>query len=235
MKKINALIPARGGSKGVPRKNIRILNGHPLIAYSIKVCLDSGLIDKVYVSTEDEEIASVAKEYGATVPFIRPQEYAEDTSTDNEVLNHFFDNIDLEEIAFIRPTTPNRETKIIDACIEEYFTNNKSKCSGIRSMHLLPESPYKMYRLDDSGYCTGFFEDFNGEKNYTNLPRQVFPEAYHPNGYIDIIKREMVRQNNTFGEKVLPFVTEFCLEVDTEYEFKMLEIKMKQSLLLAEQ
>jgi len=91
--KIDALIPARAGSKGVPRKNIRIIGNHPLIAYSIVACKISNKVDRVFVSTDDPEIAAVAKEYGAIVPFMRPSEYAGDSSGDREVIKHFFENI----------------------------------------------------------------------------------------------------------------------------------------------
>ena len=229
MKRMNALIPARGGSKGVPKKNIKLLGPYPLIAYSIKACLDSKLIENIYVSTDDEEIATVAKQYGAQVPFIRPPEYAQDNSTDNEVLNHFFDYVDCEEIAFIRPTTPIRNPGQIDKCITEYYNSTRHKCTGIRSVHELPESPYKMYRIGGSGYCEGFFEHFEGEKNYINLPRQLFPDAYHPNGYIDIIKRSQVRTKNTFGNKVLPFITDFSIEIDTQDQFDLLELYLQKA------
>ena len=228
MKKIAALIPARGGSKGVHKKNIKKLAGYPLIAYSIEACLKTGNISDVYVSTDDDEIAQISKKYGAKVPFRRPKEYSQDNSTDNQVINHFFNFFDSdfhENIAFIRPTTPLRDPRIIADCID-MFWENYERCSSVRSMHELPESPYKMYRLDDYGYCAGFFDNFNGVKNYSNLPRQVFPKAYHPNGYIDIVKRSQVATSNTFGEKVLPFETKFSLEIDTQDQFDLLELEV---------
>ena len=106
MKKITALIPARGGSKGVPRKNIKLLGGTPLISYSIKACMESNYIDRIIVSTEDEEIAYVAKKLGAEVPFMRPDNLAQDKSTDYEVLQHFFTQVKVGEVALVRPTTP---------------------------------------------------------------------------------------------------------------------------------
>ena len=225
MRKIAALIPARGGSKGVPKKNIKDLMGHSLIGYSIEACLSCEPISDVYVSTDDEEIAEVAKQYGAIVPFIRPSEYSQDSSTDNQVLVHFFDNIRVDQVAFIRPTTPLRDIERVSGCIE-YFWENYNKCTSVRSMHELPESPYKMYRLDNSGYCAGFFDSFGGEKNYSNLPRQVFPKAYHPNGYIDIVKKGQVKTLNTFGDKILPYITEFSIEVDTQDQFDLLELEL---------
>jgi CMP-N,N'-diacetyllegionaminic acid synthase len=226
-----ALIPARGGSKGIHKKNIKDLAGHPLIAYSIKACLECDLVSDVYVSTDDTEIAKISKHYGAKVPFYRPVEYSQDNSTDNQVINHFFNfwgDETYNDLVFIRPTTPLRDPNLISNCIEHFY-QNYDKCSSIRSVHELPESPYKMYRLDKEGYCSGFFDDFNGNKNYSNLPRQVFPKAFHPNGYVDIVKREQTLTLDTFGQKVLPFETNFSLEVDTQDQFELLELDVMKN------
>ena len=224
MKKINALIPARGGSKGVPRKNIKLLRGMPLIYYSIKSCLESNYIDRVIVSTEDEEIAQIAEKYGAEVPFLRPSKFAQDNSIDYVVLRHFFSEIISEEVAFIRPTTPMRDPETLDDAIETYYNNIRLlNATGLRSMHELPESPYKYFKINPEGFCVGFFEDFEGIRNYTNLPRQTFPTAYHPNGYIDIIKKSTVDNGSTYGEKIFPYITKTVIEIDTQEQFDLLE------------
>ena len=210
--KLTALIPARGGSKGVPRKNIRNLAGRPLISYSIAACKRSSLIDRVVVSTDDEEIAKIAKECGAEVPFIRPPEFSADKSTDLQVVNHFYSEQGEQDLAFIRPTTPLRDPALLDSFIEKYFSN-KDSITGMRSVHELSESPYKFFKIVD-GYFTGFFDDFNGVKDYTNLPRQVFPKAYHPNGYIDIVRTSMIEKNLLHGDNVHAFVTEIAYEID---------------------
>ena len=226
---MNALIPARGGSKGVPRKNIKMLMGHPLIAYSIVACQKTKGIDRVIVSTDDEEIAGIALKYGAEVPFMRPDEYAQDNSTDNSVLSHYFEEVKNSPfVAFMRPTAPLRDPSVIQRCIDSFF-KNKNSCSSIRSMHELPEPPYKMLKINESGYCEGLFDNFVGEKNYMNLPRQVFPKTYHPNGYVDIIKEAQVNTGNTYGELIRPFITEFCIEIDTPYQFDLLEFEMNQN------
>ena len=223
--KLTALIPARGGSKGVPKKNVKRLRGHPLLAYSIAACKLSNSVDKIIVSTDDEKIAECARHYGATVPALRPKHLAGDTSTDWDVINYFFDNNDVEEVVYLRPTTPLRKPSLIDKCIGIYF-DNKDNASGFRSMHEIPEPPYKMLMIED-GYCKGFFNDFNGIKDYTNLPRQMFPKAYQPNGYVDIAKRNTVNNYTTaFGTKVFPFVTPAVTEVDTIEEFELLEYKI---------
>ena len=235
MKKMNALIPARGGSKGVPKKNIKELIDHPLLAYSISACKMAGSIGRVIVSSDSQEIADVALKYGAEVPFIRPPELATDDSKDIDVIEHYFEEVGGEEVAYIRPTTPLRLPSVIDYCIENYYDNQQEHCTGVRSMHELPESPHKMFMINDDGECCGFFPDFNGIKNYTNLPRQMFPKAYQPNGYLDIVKKSTLSGGDTFGDIILPIVTEEVIEVDTQYQFNQLEdlLRVRGHILLS--
>lgn len=232
--KLTALIPARGGSKGVPRKNIHDLAGYPLLAYSIIACKKCTGIDRIVVSTDDEEIASIARHYGADVPFMRPSEFSQDDSTDIQVIEHFNSVEGAQDLALIRPTTPLREPRIMDEFIENYFENRES-ITGMRSAHELSESPYKFFKINN-GIFAGFFDDFCGIKDYTNLPRQMFPKAYHPNGYIDIIKKETVLEGSDFGFKILPAITEFVFEIDEAHHFDLLEshIKMGRDTLLKE-
>ena len=232
--KLTALIPARGGSKGVPRKNIHNLAGYPLLAYSIAACKRCAGIDRVVVSTDDEEIASVARRFGADVPFMRPSEFSQDDSTDLQVIEHFYSAEGAQDLALVRPTTPLRDPKIMGGFIENYFENRDS-ITGMRSAHKLPESPYKFFKIID-GTFAGFFDDFNGVKDYTNLPRQMFPKAYHPNGYIDIIKKETALEGSDFGFKILPAITEFVFEIDHAHHFEFLEghIRMGRDILLKE-
>ena len=233
MERITALIPARAGSKGVPGKNIKKLNNFPLIAYSIIACKLCDLIDRVIVSTDSKEIADIAKRYGADVPFIRPAKYAQDESKDYDVLKHFFDIVDVADVAYIRPTTPLRDPKQLSKHIKLFFHNRK-KMSGLRSMHELSEPPHKVFKIEN-GYCKGFFKDYNGIKDYTNLPRQTFPKGYQPNGYIDICKREQIYSSDSaFGTRIMPAITENVTEIDMEHEFELLQyqLSLKNNLLL---
>ena len=227
MAKLTALIPARGGSKGVPRKNIKLLGGLPLLSYSIATCLKCVNIDRVIVSTEDEEIANISRTFGAEVPFIRPLEFARDDSPDYGVIKHFFSQVDAEEVVLIRPTTPLRDDAVVDTAIAIY--RSLVDITSMRSMHELAESPYKFFKIDSNGLCEGFFDNFNGIKNYTNLPRQTFPKAYHPNGYVDIIKRSTIDAGSTYGEKISPFFTDAVVEVDTKEQFDLLELYLTRA------
>lgn len=208
-----ALIPARSGSKGIPDKNIYPIIEYPLLSYTIAACKLSEYISDVYVSTDSEEYAKIAKKYGAIVPFIRPKELALDNSTDFEVLEHFFNNVNDKEICFLRPTTPIRDPKVLDECVRYYYCCGSEGITGMRSAHEINEGPYKLFKIED-GIYQGFFNDFNGIKNYTNLPRQTFPKAYQPNGYIDIVKRYTIDCGSDFGNRILPCVTEYIEDID---------------------
>ena len=222
-----ALIPARAGSKGVPNKNIKLLNGVPLIGYTIEACKRSERITRIMVSTDCKKIAEIARQCGAEIPFIRPAKYAQDDSTDHQVIKHFIDETGVDEVAYMRPTTPIRLPEIIDRGIELFF-ENKESMSGLRSMHELPEPPHKMFKLGVDGFCKGFFEHYNGIKDYTNLPRQTFPIAYQPNGYIDIAKKQTLLSCGTaFGTRIMPLITENVIEIDSHYEYQLLEYQMK--------
>jgi CMP-N,N'-diacetyllegionaminic acid synthase len=214
-----AIIPARGGSKGVPRKNIIDVGGYPLIAYTIAACRLSKNISRIIVSTEDEEIAQVSEEFGAEVPFIRPAHLSEDNSSDVGFLQHFFDNFEEDEVALMRPTSPFRDPEIIDQSIIEY-REAPNDITGFRTVNEINENPYKVVKLVDN-YFEGFFPEYNGIKNYTNLPRQTFPKAHTGNGYIDIVKRDTVYQGNTFGHKIYGCKTDPVVDIDSKFDLKI--------------
>ncbi len=227
-----AIIPARGGSKGVPKKNITLLGGYPLIAYSIiasKLCHG---IKRTIVSTDSKEIADIAVHYGAEVPFMRPQEFAQDNSTDTEVFAHALQWFQLNEgcipdfLVQLRPTTPLRNPDDIDKAIE--YLLNHSLASGLRSAHALAEPPHKMFQLNSDGYWEGFFPN-DPRPEYYNLPRQMLPKAYKPNGYVDIIKTEQfLKTRSLYGPQILGFVTPFTGEIDTPEDFEILSYKLQK-------
>ena len=222
--KMTAIIPARAGSKGIPNKNIVEVNGHPLIAYTIALCLECENIGDIYVSTDSESIAKIAESYGANT-IKRPKEYARDSSTDDEFLNHFFDNIEVEEVALMRPTTPLRNKKYVDKTIEEYY-NNRERITSLRSVNETNESPYKVYRIED-GYCKGFFKDFNGLTDYSNLPRQVFPKTYQANGHIDIVKKSILRSGSTYGENIYAKIGKKIIDIDCQFDLEVLKLQIE--------
>lgn len=214
-----AIVPARGGSKGIPRKNIIDVGGYPLLAYTIAACRLSKKIERIIVSTEDEEIASIAEQYGAEVPFRRPIEYSQDDSTDVGFLNHFFENFDVEEVALMRPTSPFRDPEVIDSSLMAYEKSPDS-ITGFRTVNEITENPYKVVKLKNN-YFEGFFSDFKGIKNYNNLPRQTFPTAYVGNGYVDVCKKSTIVNGLTFGDKVYSHITESIIDIDSQFDLKI--------------
>lgn len=224
-----SLIPARGGSKGIPKKNIVDINGHPLVSYSIIASLNSKQISRTFVSTDSSEIAEISRRYGAEVPFLRPSEFATDKSTDIDFVLHFL-YWSLKELGKVpkyllnlRPTTPLRDPEVIDQAIDKMI--NDDNATSLRSVH---ESvpPQKMMKFDGP-YLTGFFPD-DKRVEYFNLPRQVFPKAYQPNGYIDIFRSAYVLDNKVlYGNNILGFVTEYVDDLDTLQDLQMIRDNLK--------
>lgn len=222
---INAIIPARSGSKNPPNKNIYDVKGYPLIAYSIIACKLCNKIDRVIVSTDSLEIAKISIDYGAETPFIRPSAYSTDTSSDYGFLNHFFDNVNCEEVALIRPTSPLRNPSYMEGIIDYYF-KHKNSITGLRTAQEMKQPVYKMFRINDGGFFEGLFEDYNGIKDYTNLPRQTFPVTYNPNGHIDIVKRETIKNGSVFGDRILASISPNLTDIDGLEDFEKLKFEI---------
>jgi N-acylneuraminate cytidylyltransferase len=220
MNNIIAIIPARAGSKTLMDKNIKLLSGHPLIAYSIAAAKLSKKIERVIVSTNSKKYADIAKRYGAEVPFIRPDKYSTDTSTDKDFLVHamsFFKNY--EYWVHLRPTTPLRNIEIIDKAIKEIV--NDKHVTSLRSGHKAPESPLKWF-IKKENYFKGLIEN----ENY-NLPKEAFEQVYIPDGYVDILKSSFVMNNNKIhGDKMIGFESPVCTEVDSLEEFNYIQYQL---------
>ena len=218
-KKVMALIPARGGSKSIPKKNIVDLGGFPLIAYSIAAAKLSKHISRIIVSTDSEEIAEVAKQYGAEVPFMRPAEYARDDSEDIEFVQHALDWLGKNEgyvpdlIVHLRPTTPLREAAVIDTAIEEILGD--AKATALRSAHESEYTTYKLFRKE--GDYMHFFgaEDFAKNEEYYNKPRQALSQTYNCNGYVDVIRPRVLKETGMLhGPCIRAFITERIADID---------------------
>jgi len=230
--KIIGVVPARGGSKGVPKKNIKLLGGYPLIAYSIVASKLSLKIERTIVSTDFQEIADLAISYGAEVPFLRPAEIAQDNSTDLELFQHMIswftenESVIPDLLVQLRPTTPLRIPSEIDQAIA--YIEEHPDASSLRSAHELPEPPQKMLQIDAKGFFKGFFPD-DPRPEYYDLPRQMFPKAYHPNGCVDIIKTDVVQRTNSLhGSNIIAFVTPFVVEIDRPEDFEYLEYQLNR-------
>ncbi len=205
-----ALIPARGGSKGIPRKNLIAVNGRPLIAYSIDQAKASRHIGRVIVSTDDEEIAEVAARHGAEVPFRRPAEFAQDLSPDIDAFRHALQWLERHEqyrpelVVHLRPTGPVRRVRLIDAAIGEILRHPDA--DSLRSVAWPAQTPYKMWRIAADGYLEPLVRLKDVAEPYS-MPRQMLPEVFWQNGYVDVIRsRTILEQGSMAGRRVVPFV-----------------------------
>ena len=201
--KVLALIPARGGSKGIPRKNVMIIGGKPLIAHSIEQALSSRCVTRTIVSTDDAEIAQVAKQWGAEVPFIRPAEYAQDLSPDIDVFRHALLWLQEQEgyspdlVVHLRPTGPVRRVELIDQVID--LLDSHPDVDAVRSVSLAIQSPYKMWRILPSGEMEPVLCQ-SGVPDSQSLPRQQLPLIYWQNGYVDVIRPRAVLEKNSMWQ-----------------------------------
>jgi CMP-N,N'-diacetyllegionaminic acid synthase len=204
-----ALIPARGVSKGIPRKNIMPIAGKPLIAWSILQAIESRLISRVIVSTDDPEIASTAAEYGAEVPFLRPAEFAHDLSPDIDVFRHALEFLATSEsfvpqvVVHLRPTGPVRRVADIDEATTLLLDHPEA--DSVRSVSLVHQSPYKMWRRNADGSIVPLLE-LPGVRDCQSQPRQTLPAVYWQDGYVDVVRpRAVLELGSMSGSRVLPF------------------------------
>lgn len=225
-KKILTFIPARGGSKGVPRKNIRPLLGKPLVAWTIEEAKKSRYLDRIIVSTEDMEIAEVSKRFGAEVPFLRPEELARDESPTMDCVVHALNWLKDHEgyvpdlFLLLEATVPLRSVQDIDNAIDIMMQKMK-EIDAVISIKEVSEHPYWMNVLDENGLIRDFIRP---NKEYAR--RQDLPPAYLVNGAIYLSKTAVLLSEKTFTPKrtygyVMP--RERSVDIDCEFDFKIAE------------
>lgn len=227
--KVLGIIPARGGSKGVPRKNIRPLAGKPLIAHTIDVARDSGVFDRVVVSTDDREIADVARQFGGDVPFMRPARLAEDTTPTLPVLIHAVewlrenDDYEPDLVAILQPTTPLRKLEHLREALDIF---QKFKPDSVVSMREVPGhySPYWQFRLDTDSRATIFTDE---SFEHIVKRRQDLPKTYTRNGALYMFKTQLLfeEQPTFYGRDVRGFVmdNDSSVNIDSESDFEQAE------------
>ena len=223
---IISIIPARGGSKGIPRKNIKLLNGKPLISYSIDASNSCSLIDDTYVSTEDAEISEISKGNNAEV-IERPDELASDDSSSIDVILHVLDYLEnrgeLPDLfVLLQPTSPLRTSEDIEASINSFL---ESDCDSLVSVCELDHRSLLNFSLED-----GFLVQNNNEALF-NSRRQDIPTYYSLNGAIYITTPEFIRKNKSFySDKTIPHVMskEKSIDIDTSFDFKLAEFLLNE-------
>jgi len=209
---ILGVIPARGGSKGLPRKNLRILCGKPLIAWTIEAAKQSKLLDRYVVSTEDPEIAEVARKYGAEV-IIRPPELAKDETPTLAVLQHVLKEIpEADVVVLLQPTSPIRDPGLIDYCIKRFLD------AGADSLA--------------TGFICKYVEYASPEMRKQQLRRQDIKGFFYDDGNVYVMKADLVRKGDRYGEKIERVILdkEQNIDIDDEFDFWLAEQVLKKRL-----
>lgn len=223
-----AIIPARGGSKSIPRKNIRMLGGHPLVTYSIAAGLMAQTVTRLIVSTDDLEIAGICREYGADVPFVRPAELALDATPDLPVFQHAMnwlkehENYRPDIVVHVRPTSPLRPPTLIDEAVQ--MLRDCPSADSVRGVGLPEQTPYKMWQPGEDGFLKPLLTDGKGESY--NLPRQALPIVYWHTGHIDVIRYQTLMEKHSMsGDRILPILVAplYCTDIDTEDDWAYTE------------
>jgi N-acylneuraminate cytidylyltransferase len=226
-KSVLAIIPARGGSKGVPRKNIRLLAGKPLIAWTIEEAKKSKYIDRLILSSEDEEIISVAKKWGCEVPFVRPAELAKDETPGIEPVLHAMKALDekYDYVVLLQATSPMRLVDDIDGCIETCASSNAPSCVSVTEVS---EHPYWMYRINKADCLVPFIQQ---EEEIQR--RQDLPDVYILNGAVYIAETNWLAQSRSFlTESTKAFVMPQgrSLDIDNDIDFKLCEVLINSEI-----
>jgi N-acylneuraminate cytidylyltransferase len=215
-----AVIPARGGSKGIPRKNIRSFAGHPLIAWSIAAARQCRLVTRVIVSTDDEEIADVARRFGAETPFLRPADLAQDLTTDYPVFEHALAWLKENEgyvpdlVVQLRPTSPIRPVDLLEQSIQLMLDHPEA--DSVRGVIPSGQNPYKMWRIDENNRMQPLLQ-VPGVSEPFNSPRQQLPQTYWQTGHIDVIRAATITgQHSLSGKVILPYVLDPVYAVDID-------------------
>ncbi len=214
-----AIIPARGGSKGIPRKNIKNFASHPLVAWSIAAAKQAGLVTRVIVSTDDEEIATVSRLHGAEVPFLRPADLATDLAVDYPLFKHALDWLKENEdyspeiVVQLRPTSPIRPKGMVDQAVQTLF--NHSDADSVRGVVPSGQNPYKMWQIESDRLIP--LLKVKGIAEPYNSPRQNLPPTYWQTGHIDAIRTSTILEKKSLsGDLILPLMIEPAFTVDID-------------------
>ncbi len=226
---ILGIIPARGGSKRIPRKNVKLLHGKPLITYTFDVAKKSSVLSRLIVSTDDQEVMAIAKQHGIEVPFIRPAEFATDTATDLHWVSHAVTELrrqgwNADYVVILRPTQPLRKVEDIDKAVNLIL---EKKLSSVRSLTRVKVHPHWMKTLDGD-ITKPFIETGKPEEAVRS---QDLPPLYHLNGIVDVIDVRNLEGTSLYGQKMgyILIESERAVDIDTEQDFEYLEFVMSRN------
>lgn len=220
MDKILAVITARSGSKSIPNKNLQKIGDWSLLEWTAACLSKCSIFYKSIISTDCLAYSEAVSAYGIEVPFLRPSELANDTSKDIDVFLHLFEWLESNHeipkwIAHFRPTTPFRDPKFIEKTIEKILAEQDiNEWTSFRSVHTMSESAYKFFELRDNLQLVSIFQQ-NPNLEISNNPKELFPKTYVPNGYLDLISTENLRNSKIHGDRVRAIITEPTIEIDS--------------------
>jgi N-acylneuraminate cytidylyltransferase len=218
---ILAIVPARGGSKSIPRKNAQLFAGYPLLAYSVAAGLRAQHVTRTIISTDDEEMAQLARQFGAEAPFLRPAEFAQDNSTDMSLFTHALDWLAKNEgykpdiVVQLRPTSPLRQPGLVDRAIETLLQHPKA--DSARGVIPSGQNPYKMWSIGAEGELQPLLKAKGLTEPY-NAPRQKLPPTYWQTGHIDAIRTSTIlKKHSLTGEEIWPVLIDprYAVDIDT--------------------
>lgn len=233
--RVIAIVPARGGSKGIPRKNLVLLQGRPLIAHSIEHARRSASVQRVIVSSEDPEILAVAREWGAETPFVRPADLAEDHVLDLPVFDHALrflkekEGYEADLVVHLRPTAPYRRPEWIDDAVQRLAASPQA--DSIRSVSPPTQHPYRIFRIGADGYLDAIMEHEQARPYL--LRRQELPPMYYYNCVIDVTRPSTVfTKRSMTGERILPYVmaADDAFDIDTPRDLAIARCRLEAPL-----
>lgn len=217
-KRILGVIPARGGSKGIPRKNIKEIGGKPLIAWTIIEAKKSKYIDRLILSSEDEEVVTIAKHWGCDVPFIRPKEFAKDDAPGVDPVIHALEKLpNFDYVVLLQPTSPLRLVEDIDNCAKMCIQRRAKACVSVTES---TKNPYWMYKMRENYQIIPLL----GQEFITR--RQDLPMVYALNGAVFVAETEFLKQSRSFitSETIAYIMPQFrSIDIDTEFDMKICE------------
>ncbi|TLU98198.1 acylneuraminate cytidylyltransferase family protein [Dyadobacter luticola] len=223
------LIPARAGSKGIPGKNMKLLGGKPLIAYTLESAQCSKLLDKIIVSSDCEKTVDFARQYaGIEVPFLRPAEFSGDQSPTTEVVKHALEHyakagVTFDYVVLLQPTTPFRGSDLIDRCITHLL---KTKSDSLVTIQKIPDRYNPHWALEQQADCCLQF--FSHQKIITR--RQDLPATFYRDGKIYITHKSLIEKGEMLGGKIAGFITENepNINIDTPYDWQLAEREVRR-------
>lgn len=228
--RILGIIPARKGSKRIVGKNIKLLCGKPLVAYTFEVAKQATALHRLIVSTNDEAVMTFAKEYGVEVPFVRPEELASDTATDFDWITHAVKEIEKTgwyptHVVILRPTQPLRRPEDINQAVQKIMAHNSD---SVRSLTKVTAHPYWMKKLE--GDVARRFIDLGVSDE--KLRSQDLPPLYRLNGIVDVIDVRNLKGNSLYGQTIGYILIEEdrAVDIDTELDFRYAEFLLKEGL-----